>query len=137
MPFSPFTLKRPEAAQETRTLIDPRQPDAPMTITLRARPGFSADMEIASKGNEYVADWCVGPKAGPLPVPNFGPINLNEATVRSIARIQAMHVPTDETPVMDIVGWAIVSEAMPRLFLELSQWAVTLQTGPDAQPKNE
>ena len=136
MPFSPFALKRPDAAEETRTLTDPNQPGVQMTITLRTRPGFSAMMEIADKAAQYVADWVDGPKAGPLPVPNFGEVTLNRATVDSIARIQTMHVPTQETPALDIMGWAVVSEVMPSLFTELATWAITLQTGKDSDLKN-
>ena len=129
MPFKIMSAPVPETRQETRTLTDPAQPGDEMTITLRVPYGSMAKMQVSAKAADYTSTYVENADENPVLLPGLPSFTPTEIGCLAIARIEALHVPSEDAPAMAFEEWCSLSIRYPSAFEELTVWSAELLYG--------
>lgn len=130
MQFNPFSLNRPDVLIETKTFTDKVNPEAELTLTLRAENDAAVDFQEREKSQEYIRDFVVGRDDGPpAPLPPVGgrAVKVTRTLCGVVATLESMQVPGEEEEPFSFSEWCALSVVMPSAFREIDDWAADLR----------
>ncbi len=137
--FNPYSLKRRDAVEETRTFTDASQPDLSLTLTLRASSGTAAIFAANEQVDRWEAMYITG-EDGEEPLPMVDPqgeaIPINRTLLSLIAKLVQMEVPQEGERPYDMKEWATLAERAPFAFAAVGRFAAELQNKALSEQKN-
>lgn len=129
--INPWSLKRPERPQETRSFTDPLQPGVEVALTLRPldAPGWAVAMERA---DELITLYVTGdPDEGIepslYPAPNGEPLKLARRVCRNVAALHLMQAGPKDEQYTESELIALMA-SMPTAWTEILTWSAELET---------